>query len=321
MIVYTKGRTPDSAQEYIAPGKHREFRHADGGRRESRQRLGIRDRRRRDSGSRPRPRRRRNELGQGSRAERLHAAVRRRPRADHLEVLHARRVATSSATTPPSTTTTSPTKARTVRKCRSSSASSSRPSPAASSTAAAASRRTSSSSIRSSPAPRSSSKCAARSSTMRVDYAAKHPDADRGRRHHAGDHRGVRFITPRTRHRAGGRHPRRDAEADDRNFIERALKAEIIAAKFGFDASYPYRLQGDNRSRRPRSLPGSAEAGRAGGRDRAHGGEVSSAMPARAPRRRIPTRKSNQNRTHPVQRAERDGNCSPFAAFASPCAR
>ncbi len=33
---------------------------------------------------------------------------------------------------------------------------------------------------------------------------------------------------------------------NDRSFIERALKAEIIAAKYGFDASYPYRLQGDN---------------------------------------------------------------------------
>ena len=31
----------------------------------------------------------------------------------------------------------------------------------------------------------------------------------------------------------------------DRNYIERALKAEIVAAKYGFDASYPYRLQGD----------------------------------------------------------------------------
>ncbi len=31
----------------------------------------------------------------------------------------------------------------------------------------------------------------------------------------------------------------------DRKFIERALKAEIVAAKFGFDASYPFRLQGD----------------------------------------------------------------------------
>ena len=34
-------------------------------------------------------------------------------------------------------------------------------------------------------------------------------------------------------------------KANDRRYIERALKAEIIAAKYGFDASYPYRLQGD----------------------------------------------------------------------------
>ncbi|HVS30629.1 MAG TPA: S41 family peptidase [Thermoanaerobaculia bacterium] len=34
-------------------------------------------------------------------------------------------------------------------------------------------------------------------------------------------------------------------KADDRRFVERALKAEIVAAKFGFDASYVYRLQGD----------------------------------------------------------------------------
>jgi carboxyl-terminal processing protease len=33
---------------------------------------------------------------------------------------------------------------------------------------------------------------------------------------------------------------------NDRKYIERALKAEIIAAKYGFDASYPFRLQGDN---------------------------------------------------------------------------
>ncbi|MBV9495732.1 MAG: S41 family peptidase [Acidobacteria bacterium] len=32
---------------------------------------------------------------------------------------------------------------------------------------------------------------------------------------------------------------------DDKKYIERALKAEIVAAKFGFDASYPFRLQGD----------------------------------------------------------------------------
>jgi carboxyl-terminal processing protease len=32
---------------------------------------------------------------------------------------------------------------------------------------------------------------------------------------------------------------------NDRKYIERVLKAEIVAAKFGYDASYPYRLQGD----------------------------------------------------------------------------
>ncbi|MCU1347270.1 MAG: carboxyl-terminal protease [Acidobacteria bacterium] len=31
----------------------------------------------------------------------------------------------------------------------------------------------------------------------------------------------------------------------DKVYLERALKAEIIAAKYGYDASYPYRLQGD----------------------------------------------------------------------------
>lgn len=33
---------------------------------------------------------------------------------------------------------------------------------------------------------------------------------------------------------------------NDRKYVERALKAEIVAAKYGFDASYPFRLQGDN---------------------------------------------------------------------------
>ena len=35
------------------------------------------------------------------------------------------------------------------------------------------------------------------------------------------------------------------ASPEDRKYIERALKAEIVAAKFGMDASYPYRLEGD----------------------------------------------------------------------------
>lgn len=41
---------------------------------------------------------------------------------------------------------------------------------------------------------------------------------------------------------------------DDHNYIERALKAEIIAAKYGLDASYPYRLQGDTQVEKAISL-------------------------------------------------------------------
>ncbi|HSN68251.1 MAG TPA: S41 family peptidase [Thermoanaerobaculia bacterium] len=36
------------------------------------------------------------------------------------------------------------------------------------------------------------------------------------------------------------------AQQADRGWLERAIKAEIIAAKYGFDASYPFRLQGDD---------------------------------------------------------------------------
>ncbi|HEU5162211.1 MAG TPA: S41 family peptidase [Thermoanaerobaculia bacterium] len=36
------------------------------------------------------------------------------------------------------------------------------------------------------------------------------------------------------------------AQQADRAWLERAIKAEIIAAKYGFDASYPFRLQGDD---------------------------------------------------------------------------
>ena len=35
------------------------------------------------------------------------------------------------------------------------------------------------------------------------------------------------------------------SKPEDRKYVQRALKAEIVAAKFGFDASYRYRLQGD----------------------------------------------------------------------------
>ncbi len=78
-----------------------------------------------------------------------------------------------------------------------------------------------------------------------VEYAAKHPDLTKELVitpsiveefvHHAVEHE----IAPEA--------DIRDAlqNADDRKFVERALKAEIVAAKYGYDASYPYRLQGD----------------------------------------------------------------------------
>jgi carboxyl-terminal processing protease len=79
-----------------------------------------------------------------------------------------------------------------------------------------------------------------------VDYVAKHPDVTEEVTvtpavmedfvHFAAD----KDIAPVADIREALDKP------NDRGFIERAVKAEIIAAKFGFDASYPYRLQGDN---------------------------------------------------------------------------
>ena len=79
-----------------------------------------------------------------------------------------------------------------------------------------------------------------------VEYAAKHPDLTKDL-----------VITPQiiddfVRFAAEKDvAPLEDIRQDldkpvDRNFVERALKAEIVAAKYGFDASYPFRLQGDN---------------------------------------------------------------------------
>src|SRR5438093_5997118 len=78
-----------------------------------------------------------------------------------------------------------------------------------------------------------------------VDYAAKHPDLNKDL-----------VISPQiiedfVRYAADKDiAPAEDIrqtlqKTNDRRYIERALKAEIIAAKYGFDASYPYRLQGD----------------------------------------------------------------------------
>jgi len=45
----------------------------------------------------------------------------------------------------------------------------------------------------------------------------------------------------------------------DRQYLERALRAEIVAARFGYDASYPIRLQGDDQVARALELFPEAE--------------------------------------------------------------
>src|SRR6185503_13053422 len=64
------------------------------------------------------------------------------------------------------------------------------------------------------------------------------------------------------------------AKPEDRKFVERALKAEIVAAKFGYDLSYPYRLQGDAQVEKALELFPEAQKLAALAADvRAHGGE------------------------------------------------
>src|SRR5207253_2001896 len=78
-----------------------------------------------------------------------------------------------------------------------------------------------------------------------VEYAAKHPDLNKDL-----------VITPQIVDDFAAFAATKDiapasdiketlAKPEDRHYIERQLKAEIIAAKYGFDASYPYRLEGD----------------------------------------------------------------------------
>ncbi len=78
-----------------------------------------------------------------------------------------------------------------------------------------------------------------------VEYASKHPDLTK--------ELAVtpaiveEFVHHAVAHDIAAESDIREAlqNADDRKFVERALKAEIVAAKYGFDASYPLRLQGD----------------------------------------------------------------------------
>jgi carboxyl-terminal processing protease len=78
-----------------------------------------------------------------------------------------------------------------------------------------------------------------------VEYAAKH--ADLTKEIAVTPAMVEEFIRHAVEHEIAPETDIRDALANaaDRKFVERALKAEIVAAKFGYDASYPFRLQGD----------------------------------------------------------------------------
>jgi hypothetical protein len=88
-----------------------------------------------------------------------------------------------------------------------------------------------------------------------VEYVAKHADLDA---------KNLTITQPLiddfTRYAAGKEiAPEADvrevmSKPNDRRYIERVLKAEIVAAKDGFDASYPYRLQGDAQVEKAMSL-------------------------------------------------------------------
>jgi len=77
----------------------------------------------------------------------------------------------------------------------------------------------------------------------------------------------------------------------DRNYIERALKSEIIAAKYGYDASYPYRLQGDTQVAKaielfPQAQQLASKAAELRGPGHAGTGEAGSRAASNAPKTR-----------------------------------
>jgi carboxyl-terminal processing protease len=78
-----------------------------------------------------------------------------------------------------------------------------------------------------------------------IEYASKHPDVKQDLA--ISNAIVEEFVAHAVQHEVAPESDIRDAlkNAADRQYIERALKAEIVAAKFGFDASYPLRLAGD----------------------------------------------------------------------------
>jgi carboxyl-terminal processing protease len=75
----------------------------------------------------------------------------------------------------------------------------------------------------------------------------------------------------------------------DRDYLTRALKAEIIAAKYGYDASYPYRLQGDTQVAKaielfPQAQQLAMKAAELRGPGRAGSGEAGTRAASNAPK-------------------------------------
>jgi len=110
-----------------------------------------------------------------------------------------------------------------------------------------------------------------------VEYYAKHPDLDRDVKvtnevveqfaQYAIDNGVVPEATMRESL----------AKADDREYIARALRAEIVAAKYGYDASYPIRIEGDSQVQKALELfPEAQKLARLSTEVREHGAPVSS---------------------------------------------
>jgi carboxyl-terminal processing protease len=78
-----------------------------------------------------------------------------------------------------------------------------------------------------------------------VEYAAKNPNVTKDVK--VTDAMVDEFVRHAAQHDIASEAEIRETLQNpvDRKYVERALKAEIVAAKYGFDASYPYRLEGD----------------------------------------------------------------------------
>jgi carboxyl-terminal processing protease len=108
-----------------------------------------------------------------------------------------------------------------------------------------------------------------------VEYAAKNPDLNKELK--VTPAMVEEFVRHAAEHDIAPEADIREAltKEEDRKYIERALKAEIVAAKYGFDASYPYRLQGDAQVEKALELfPEAQKLATLAADVRARGGEV-----------------------------------------------